>query len=140
MSHSSLKQFLCFGCITVALLALAACGGESPAGGTSTPTTAPQGTSTYTQSTPTSTSTSNENTIQIIGSAGSYAFSPAELTVKAGTTVTWHGSSIHTIVSDDGKFNLTFEGPTVQYTFKDPGTYKYHCGVHTYMKGTIIVQ
>src|SRR5215467_6559634 len=84
-----------------ALVLLAACGGTSTSSGT-TPTTA----ATPTTSTPTSTATQagNGQTVMITtDSSGSFAFSPATLTIKAGTTVTWKNSTSvgHTVTSDD---------------------------------------
>jgi plastocyanin len=72
------------------------------------------------------------------------AFSPATLTVKVGTTITWtnNDSMTHTVTSDNGVFdsgNLA-PGQTFSYTFNNAGTFTYHCVIHTYMKGTIIVQ
>jgi plastocyanin len=74
----------------------------------------------------------------------SFAFSPATITVTVGTAVTWTNkdSTTHTITSDSGVFdsgNLAANG-TYSYTFTKAGTYPYHCTIHTYMKGTVIVQ
>jgi plastocyanin len=76
-----------------------------------------------------------------------FAFSPATITVVIGVnnTVTWHmeqsGIPYHTVTSDDnswGSGHLT-TGQNFTYTFASPGTYGYHCTLHTYMKGTVIV-
>ncbi len=73
-----------------------------------------------------------------------FAFSPATVTVAVGTTVTWTNkdSVAHTVTSDTGAFdsgNLSPNG-TYSYKFTTSGTFPYHCGIHTYMKGTVIVQ
>ncbi len=74
-----------------------------------------------------------------------FAFSPATITVSAGTTVTWTNldSTTHKIVSDSGSEldspNMD-NGGVYTHTFSTAGTYAYHCGIHTYMKGTVIVQ
>ena len=73
-----------------------------------------------------------------------FAFSPNNLTVKAGTTVTWinKDSTAHTVVSDTGVFqsdNLN-TGANYTFTFNKTGTYPYHCGIHPSMTGTIVVQ
>ena len=82
-------------------------------------------------------------------SSGSFAFSPATLTIKAGTTVTWKNTTAvgHTVTSDDGKsFDSGTANPiaaqsgTFSFTFKTPGTFAYHCSIHPFMKATIIVQ
>ena len=73
-----------------------------------------------------------------------FAFSPADLTVKTGSTVTWTNNdpASHTITSDAGGFSSdpVAKGGTYQFTFSQPGTYAYHCSIHPSMKGTIIVQ
>jgi plastocyanin len=76
-----------------------------------------------------------------------FAFSPAILTIKTGTTVTWmnQDGAIHQITSDSGTpvaFNSDSlaNGASFQFTFIQPGTYTYHCTIHPPMKGTIIVQ
>jgi plastocyanin len=60
-----------------------------------------------------------------------FAFSPAEVTVKANTTV----------VADDGSWQsgLLAKGDSYARVFDAPGIYAYHCGIHPSMKGTIIV-
>jgi plastocyanin len=73
-----------------------------------------------------------------------FAFSPADLTVKTGSTVTWTNNdpASHTITADAGAFSSdpVAKGGTYQFTFSQPGTYAYHCSIHPSMKGTIIVQ
>ena len=75
-----------------------------------------------------------------------FTFSPAVLTVKTGTTVTWvnEDGASHTVVSDDGsKFPFTSpqlaNGDSYPMAFTQAGTYTYHCSIHPSMKGTIIV-
>jgi plastocyanin len=72
-----------------------------------------------------------------------FAFSPAALTVKVGTTVKWtnQDSVGHTVVADDnswGSGNLN-QGDSFSFAFNTAGTYAYHCGVHPNMKATITV-
>ena len=70
------------------------------------------------------------------------------LTVKLGTTVTWTNMTQagHTVTSDDGKsFDsgisnpIAASGGTFSFTFKQAGTFPYHCQIHPFMKATIIV-
>jgi plastocyanin len=74
-----------------------------------------------------------------------FAFSPATLTIAAGSTVTWTNldAAPHTITADDtsqfASGNIAQNGIFV-HTFSAPGTYAYHCSIHTSMKGTIIVK
>jgi plastocyanin len=74
----------------------------------------------------------------------SFAFSPATLTVKRGTTVIWTqmDSTPHTIMSDAGIFKSAelSKGQTYSNLFKDAGTFTYHCSIHPSMTGTIVVE
>ncbi len=72
-------------------------------------------------------------------------FSPAEITIKKGTTVTWTNkdSVAHTVTADDGNgpnSQLFEQGETYSYKFDEVGTFKYHCQPHPSMKGTVVVQ
>jgi plastocyanin len=72
------------------------------------------------------------------------AFSSPSANVPAGTTVYWtnQDSTTHTITSDTGLFdskNMSESG-FFSYTFSEKGSYNYHCAIHTFMKGTIIVE
>ncbi len=72
-----------------------------------------------------------------------YAFVPSTITVSSGTTVTWTNKDgvDHTVTSDTGLFdsgNITGNS-TFSHTFNTPGTYAYHCTIHTYMTGKVIV-
>lgn len=75
-----------------------------------------------------------------------FAFSPAKVTVKKGTKVTWTNkdSTKHDISPDDGglsfpKSELLGQNESHSFTFTAAGTYSYHCSPHPYMKGTIEV-
>jgi plastocyanin len=73
-----------------------------------------------------------------------YAFTPATLTVPAGTTVTWTNNDPvpHTATASDGSFdsgNLN-PGQSFSFTFATPGSFSYVCQYHAGMKGTIVVQ
>jgi plastocyanin len=72
-----------------------------------------------------------------------FTFSPAELKVKVGDTVTWtnHDDIPHTVVSA-GKFRskaMDTDG-TFSFTFTTAGEYKYFCSLHPHMQGTIKVE
>ena len=73
-----------------------------------------------------------------------FAFSPEELTVDAGTAVTWTNADgpPHTATADDGSFDSGRLEPGDSYseTFDEPGTYAYHCEIHPRMTGTIVVE
>lgn len=72
-----------------------------------------------------------------------FLYSPATLTVKVGTTVTWTNASAAAHTVTDGtkvKSPVIIPGATFSFTFTKAGTYAYHCIFHSFMKGTIIVQ
>jgi plastocyanin len=73
-----------------------------------------------------------------------YTFLPTKLTVAVGATVTWTNTDnySHTVVSDSGLFSSgsISTGNSFSYTFKSAGTFAYHCSVHPYMTGMVIVQ
>lgn len=73
-----------------------------------------------------------------------FAFTPATLTVTAGTTVTWKNEddSPHRIGDKDGTFKSAAldTDDTFSHTFAAPGEYPYICTIHPYMVGKIIVK
>ena len=73
-----------------------------------------------------------------------FMFSPMELTVKAGSTVTWKNldGEPHTVVNDAGMIRSAAldQNDTYQFKFDKPGVYKVFCGIHPTMKETITVQ
>jgi|GEM_PF-890415 len=72
-----------------------------------------------------------------------YMFHPAVMTIPVGTTVTWtnYDPFAHTSTSDTGVWNSGSINPgaSYQYTFNTPGTFPYHCMIHPFMHGVIIV-
>jgi plastocyanin len=72
-----------------------------------------------------------------------FAFNPADLSVKAGTEVTWTntGATSHTVKLSDGTPESDRLAPaaTYKHTFATAGTVAYVCGIHASMKGTITV-
>jgi plastocyanin len=75
-------------------------------------------------------------------------FTPAQLTVKVGTTVVWtsEDNAPHTVSADDGSFDSgnMKKGDTFEFTFTKAGNYPYYCAYHGTpggggMAGTIVV-
>ena len=73
----------------------------------------------------------------------SYVFQPANITVKAGTTVTWtnHDNFTHSVlVNGQSDVHMMKPGESAQITFATPGQYHYVCTLHTQnMQGTVTV-
>jgi len=88
------------------------------------------------------TATGTDATPQV--SIDNYAFSPASLTVKVGTTVTWinHDDDAHTVDSTQGKFKSATlnKGDRFEFRFSEPGEYPFYCRFHPKMTGKVIVQ
>lgn len=65
-----------------------------------------------------------------------YSYSPPDLSIAAGDTVTFSGSfSDHPLVWDSGTPGTTDSGSSAQFTFARPGTYAYHCQLHAVSRG-----
>lgn len=104
-----------------------------------------------TTSSPTSTlpgataSTSPTATTQGAVLISNFAFSPAKLSVKVGTKVTWTNNDAmgHTVTSDSGPASFDSgtigQNQTFSFTFAQVGTYTYHCAFHPYMTGSVEV-
>lgn len=99
------------------------------------------------------------NTVMTIG----LKFMPSDITVPAGTTVTWqNGETIsHTVTSGswgevnettglrgtqtpDGRFDHALspmgqEGDSFSFTFEEPGEYFYYCQPHLTMNAKVTV-
>ena len=70
-----------------------------------------------------------------------FAFKPTPLQVKAGVKIKIanRDDTTHTLTADKGAFDAgdISPGKTASITVKKPGTYKYHCEIHNFMKGTL---
>jgi plastocyanin len=71
------------------------------------------------------------------------AFSPATVTISAGTAVTWTNKDAvtHNVTSSPALFSsgAMVTGATYSFTFTTPGTYSYKCTIHPSMSGTVVV-
>ena len=81
----------------------------------------------------------SENTIRI----KNFAFDPASITVKVGSTVRWvnQDSVPHRILFADGA-DSTILAPSQSWSRKidKAGTFDYSCTIHPTMQGTVIVE
>jgi plastocyanin len=82
-----------------------------------------------------------EHEIQIV----QYTYTPAELTIKVGDTVTWINGEKR--VSHSVLFNATgeeserfFPGERWSRKFDQPGRVEYRCGPHPEMQGVIVIE
>jgi plastocyanin len=74
----------------------------------------------------------------------SFAFAPKDLTIAAGTTVTWENQDeeVHRLAAVDNGFSSPAldNSDSYSHTFATPGVYKYICSIHPYMVGRVIVK
>jgi plastocyanin len=154
----------------VLVVVLAACGGKSKSKATATPTTEPTVAATQeatTAATEAATMAATQEATTAPAAAGATAtqgetaqaevqvqmintsFDPKEITVQAGTKVTWtnNDSTAHTVTAGtrgnpSGLFDSgnVAPGETFSFVFDTPGTYSYYCTYHQGMDGTVIVQ
>ena len=117
----------------LALLAAVAACGSGPSGG-ATPSPSPATASTG------SGAAGGGSTVEI----KDFMFTPMTLTVSVGTTVTWKfdDSTEHTVAANDNSFTSSAlaNGRTFTHTFSTAGSVAYHCSIHPFMTGTIIVK
>lgn len=138
--------------LTAALVALSlglvACGGSGSDSSTSTATEttgegagdsgAGEAESTESEPAPSGEAAKSEK-VQIV----EFSYEPDPVVVQAGGKVTWRNEDTapHTATADDGSFDTGTigKGKLGSATFKEPGTFTYHCEIHPTMHGTVEV-
>lgn len=82
---------------------------------------------------------------EVVVEIRNYKFEPASVTVKAGTRVKWVNAEKRTSHSvwfkEEGlaESERFFPDESWSRTFERPGTYRYTCGPHPEMLGTVVV-
>jgi len=83
----------------------------------------------------------------VVGTAvdiADYAFAPTPLLASVGDTVTWTNQDdfAHTSTGDDDAWRSgdIEPGATFEHTFDEAGTFTYHCSIHNFMVGEIVVE
>jgi len=112
--------------LVIPMVILAGCGSKTK----TTPTTP--------KTTPKTTPSTSGTTIKMID----FAFQPANVTIKPGTTVTWvhNGAVAHEPAGTGFDTGPIQPGASASHTFTTAGTFPYKCLIHpTVMTGTITV-
>jgi plastocyanin len=118
---------------------IAGCGGsDSGSGDTQSGASAPPATSTASTQ-PDAGDSSGSVTIS------DFKFAPASLTVAPGARVTVANkdSTAHTATADNGSSFDTGDvdpGSSATVTLSKAGSYSYHCSIHPFMHGTLVVR
>jgi amicyanin len=148
-----MKKALLLVCAVLALgLVAVGCGddedGDSGGGAATTEATT-------TEETATEDTTTEDTTTEETDGGGEAAsvdivdidYDPREITVPAGTTVTWTntGDLPHTVTKDDGPgedfdSGTLQSGDTFEQAFTEPGTYDYLCTIHANQRGSVTVE
>ncbi|ASU34229.1 cupredoxin domain-containing protein [Mucilaginibacter xinganensis] len=72
-----------------------------------------------------------------------FAFDPATVTIKVGSSVTWTNmdTAPHTATDLGNAFDSgsLATGKTFNFTFNAAGTYTYHCLIHSMMKNATVI-
>jgi plastocyanin len=72
------------------------------------------------------------------------SFVPPEISISPETAISWRNddSIEHTVTADDGSFasGPISPGDTFDNTFEALGDFSYHCSIHPFMKGVVIVE
>jgi plastocyanin len=136
--------------LLIAVLGLAACGDDSDSGGGAEDTaTAPA--ETTTEDSESAETTGEDEETAPSGEAvraakveiDDFAYVPETVTIQAGGKVTWinRDKEEHTATLDDGSFDSgdLAEGKLKGQSFKETGTFTYHCDIHPEMTGTVEV-
>jgi len=110
------------------------------------------GNSSASSATPSNSNSSASNSSQSAAASGTVTienmmFTPSQITVAKGGTVTWtNKDSIPHTVTDDlsnagGPASGNIQpGKTYSFTFDKTGSFQYHCSIHPSMRGTIVVK
>jgi plastocyanin len=69
------------------------------------------------------------------------AFNPDQMTIRAGDSVTWVNGDAdrHNLQGDGFESKELANGQTFTVEFPEPAQIAYHCIIHTYMEGRVIV-
>jgi plastocyanin len=128
---SSIRLAASLALATAAVAGLAGCGGDD-----NTKTASANAPAPASKAKPASTATG----ITI----DNFTFKPSTLTVSGGRVkATNSDSTAHTVTADDGKSFDTGSidpGASATLSVAKPGTYKYHCSIHSFMHGTLVVK
>ncbi|WP_328409397.1 cupredoxin domain-containing protein [Nocardia sp. NBC_00403] len=122
-----------------ATMLLSGCGSDEPKSATVTTTRSAEPAAS-------STAPGEKKSAAVTVDADNMKFSPSEVTVKVGDTVTWKFSdSVPHNVQGIGDRAMGLNSPIFDkgewsYTFTAPGNYRYLCSLHPQMRGSVTVE
>ncbi len=127
-----------------ALAALALSALVAGCGSTSSSSSSSQGAAAAkSTSTPASGAATATKATKVSVAIANYAFKPADITVKAGTKLTFtnHDATAHTATSKTPGFDTGTlkQGQSATVSVSKPGTYSYYCQFHAFMVAKVTV-
>ena len=136
------RAALLLGALVPAAALASACGGSSTQGNT-----AATSMSTAASSPTVAAAAEHDATVRAIEESGdprmAWKFDPVQVAIVAGGRVVFTnaGKEAHTATADDGSFDAGTLNPneTRTVTFDRAGSFGYHCSLHPWMKGKIVV-
>jgi plastocyanin len=132
-AEGAVMRAVCLALTSMLLMSAAGCSGASSPVTSPTPVTTPAVAASASVRVPVGATT-----------LGNRAYSPDEITVALGDSVTWINlvSVSHTSTADLGGWNSGTLAPGQQFelTPQSTGTFTYHCAIHPGMVGTVVVQ
>ena len=130
-------------CAAAVAVALSGCGSQAAPGPTAAPAAPAASNALTTPAAPDAAAQAQGqegNTVTMKG----FMFTPASITVAAGTTVQWKNldGEPHTVVGIEEPFRsgALDQNDSFSFKFSKPGTYRYACSIHPQMTGTIVVK
>ncbi|HEV7481750.1 MAG TPA: cupredoxin domain-containing protein [Solirubrobacterales bacterium] len=127
--------------LIVTALALAACGSDG--GGETSSGSEPTGSTATTGASGNDPAPSGEAERSAKVEIVEFTYGPDPVTVQAGGKAIWlnQDTAPHTATADDGSFDtgVLERGKLKSETFKQAGTFTYHCEIHPTMHGTVKV-
>jgi plastocyanin len=134
--HPRSRRLAAAGLAAALALALGACGGDDDDGG-ATGSGSPSGTG---SATGTDDNGAGDDTDAVV--IEGFAFDAQPVAAATEFEVENRDSADHTFTADDGEFGVTVEGgDSVDVTApSEPGTYAFHCELHSDMTGELTVQ
>jgi plastocyanin len=86
------------------------------------------------------------NDVSVVASSGDYVFTPRNVAIQAGGSITWSfGGLEHTVIFNSASgapaaIDGTGYNAAVSRTFIIPGNFSYYCRIHAGMTGQIVVR
>lgn len=134
-------------CLALGIVAVGCGGDDEDSAGDGATVEETVTTETETETTDTDTGDADAGAEQVEVDVVDIDYEPREVTVPAGTTITWTntGNLPHTVTKDSGPGDdfdsgTLQPGDTYEQTFDAAGTIEYYCTIHANQRGSVTVE